>query len=235
MLPHRAGSPIASIVTAGLDTVAVRVPSHPVALEVLRVFGRPVAAPSANRSGHVSATTAAHVAADLGSTVALGVDAGRTPHGGESTIVDVSGDRPLLLRPGAVTEEAIAEVLGAPLARGGAVVGNRPTAPGQLESHYAPGLPVRLEATSPREGEAFLAFGAYAPAYDGPLLNLSPRGDLGEAAANLFAALRQLDRSGATGLAVMPIPGHGLGAAINDRLRRAAAPRPTLEQVRPAS
>lgn len=237
VLPHRPGSPITSLVTAGLDTLAVRIPSHPVALDLLRAVGRPVAAPSANRSGHVSATTAAHVAADLGASVALIVDAGPTPHGVESTILDVSGPEPLLLRPGAVTSEAIAEILGAAPRRAGPKSTTQPTAPGQLESHYAPGLSVRLEATSPREGEAFLAFGPYAPAYDGPLLNLSPRGDLTEAAANLFAALRQLDRSGASALAVMPIPEHGLGAAINDRLRRAAAPRPASaasEEGRPA-
>lgn len=228
VLPHRAGSPIASLVTAGLDTIAVRVPSHPVALDLLRATGRPVAAPSANRSGHVSATTAAHVAADLGDRVAMILDDGPTAHGIESTILDVtSGEWPVLLRPGAVTAEAIADIMGRmPTRPSQSAAGDRPSAPGQLESHYAPALPVRLAATSPREGEALLAFGPYAPAYDGPLLNLSPRGDLAEAAANLFAALRRLDRSGATGLAVMPIPEHGLGAAINDRLRRAAAPRP---------
>lgn len=232
VLPHRAGSPIASLVTAGLDTIAVRVPSHPVALDLLRATGRPIAAPSANRSGHVSATTAAHVAADLGDRVAMILDDGPTPHGIESTILDVaSGDAPRLLRPGAVTAEAIAAVIGHMPARPVPSAGDRPSSPGQLESHYAPALPVRLAATSPREGEAFLAFGPYAPAYDGPLLNLSPRGDLAEAAANLFAALRRLDRSGATGLAVMPIPEHGLGAAINDRLRRAAAPRPPSQPI----
>ncbi len=226
VLPQRPGSAIASLVTAGLDTIAVRVPAHPVALDLLRVTGRPVAAPSANRSGHVSATTAQHVAADLGESVALILDAGATPHGIESTILDVTGKRPILLRPGAITAEAIAEIVGRIPERSAEPEAHRPTAPGQLESHYAPALPVRLEATSPRDGEAFLAFGPYAPAYDGPLLNLSPRGDLAEAAANLFAALRRLDHSGARGLAVMPIPEHGLGAAINDRLRRAAAPRP---------
>lgn len=226
VLPHRAGSPVASLVTAGLDTVAVRVPSHPVALDLLTAFGRPVAAPSANRSGHVSATAAAHVVADLGESVALIIDAGPAPHGVESTILDASGPEPLLLRPGAVTSEALAEVLGRPPRPAQTASSLQPIAPGQLESHYAPGLPVRLQAASPREGEAFLAFGPYAPAYDGPLLNLSPRGDLAEAAANLFAALRRLDHSGAMRLAVMPIPEHGLGAAINDRLRRAAAPRP---------
>lgn len=225
VLPQRAGSPVADLVTAGLDTIAVRIPAHPVALDLLRATRRPVAAPSANRSGHVSATTAEHVAADLGESVALILDGGATPHGIESTILDATGEVPVLLRPGAVTAEAIAEATGRlprPAAKPDA---SRPSAPGQLESHYAPRLGVRLEATSPRAGEAFLAFGPYAPAYDGPLLNLSPRGDLAEAAANLFAALRRLDRSGAKGLAVMPIPEHGLGVAINDRLRRAAAPR----------
>lgn len=226
VLAHRAGSPITSLVTAGLDTVAVRIPSHPVARELLAAVGRPVAAPSANRSGHVSATAAAHVVTDLGASVSLIIDAGPAPHGVESTILDASGPEPLLLRPGAVTSEALAEVLGGPPRAARPPSPSQPTAPGQLESHYAPGLPVRLEAASPREGEAFLAFGPYAPAYDGPLLNLSPRGDLAEAAANLFSALRRLDHSGAARLAVMPIPEHGLGAAINDRLRRAAAPRP---------
>lgn len=231
VMPHRPTSPVASLVTAGLDTIAVRVPSHPVALDLLRAVGRPVAAPSANRSGHVSATTAGHVAADLGASVALILDAGPTPHGIESTILDIAGSEPLLLRPGAVTAEAIAAVLGAIPRPVQPIAADCPTAPGQLESHYAPGLPVRLAATSPRTGEAFLAFGPYAPAYDGPLLNLSPRGDLAEAAANLFAALRRLDKSGAAGLAVMPIPEQGLGAAINDRLRRAAAPRPVRTAV----
>jgi L-threonylcarbamoyladenylate synthase len=226
VLPARPGSPISSLVTAGLDTIAIRVPSHPIARHLLAAIGCPVAAPSANRSGHVSATTAAHVAADLGDRVAMILDAGPTAHGIESTILDVSGLQPILLRPGAVTGEALAEILGRMPQPAQMIDVSRPTAPGQLESHYAPGLPVRLAATSPREGEAFLAFGPFAPAYDGPLLNLSPRGDLAEAAAHLFAALRRLDRSGATGLAVMPIPDHGLGAAINDRLRRAAAPRP---------
>ncbi|MGE0699028.1 MAG: L-threonylcarbamoyladenylate synthase [Hyphomicrobiaceae bacterium] len=229
VLPQRPGSPIASLVTAGLDTVAVRVPSHPVARDLLRAVGRPVAAPSANRSGHVSATTAAHVAADLGASVSLIIDGGPAHLGIESTIVDVSQKVPLLLRPGAVTAEALAERLGAAPRPAAPAAADRPSAPGQLESHYAPSLPVRLEATSPREGEAFLAFGPFAPAYDGPLLNLSPRGDLVEAAANLFAALRRLDGSGARGLAVMPIPGQGLGVAINDRLRRAAAPRPARD------
>jgi len=227
VLPHRPGSPIASLVTAGLDTIAVRIPSHPTAQRLLRATGRPVAAPSANRSGHVSATTAAHVAADLGARVAMILDDGPTAHGIESTILDLTArDEPVLLRPGAVTAEAIADVTGRVPLRRGHSSNDRPSSPGQLESHYAPALSVRLAAASPREGEAFLAFGPYAPTYDGPLLNLSPRGDLAEAAANLFAALRRLDRSGAKGLAVMPIPEHGLGVAINDRLRRAAAPRP---------
>ncbi len=226
VLEARTGSDISDLVTAGLSTIAVRMPSHAVALALLRAVGRPVAAPSANRSGHVSATTAGHVAADLGEGVALIIDGGATPHGVESTIVDASGAEPVLLRPGAITAEALAAVLGRSVPTLQQTEAGRPSAPGQLESHYAPGLPVRLDAPSPRGGEAFLAFGPYAPAYDGPLLNLSTSGDLVEAAAHLFDALRRLDRSGATALAVMPIPEHGLGVAINDRLRRAAAPRP---------
>ncbi len=217
---------VCALATAGLDTVAVRIPAHPVARALLQAAEVPVAAPSANRSGHVSATTAAHVAADLGASVDLIVDGGACEAGIESTILDVTTGDLVLLRPGALTIEAIEAAVGVTPRPSGVTPDTRPTAPGQLESHYAPGLPVRLEATAPRPGEAFLAFGPFAPAYDGPLLNLSPAGDLIEAAANLFEALRRLDRSGATVLAVMPIPDIGVGRAINDRLRRAAAPRP---------
>ncbi|MFV0294886.1 MAG: L-threonylcarbamoyladenylate synthase [Hyphomicrobiaceae bacterium] len=227
VLRKATGCKVSSLATAGLETVAVRVPSHEVARALLEAAGRPVAAPSANRSGHVSATTAGHVLADLGDTIDLVLDAGPCAAGVESTIIDATGDAPVLLRPGALTVEAIEEAIGImPAAPGQADGTGRPTAPGQLLSHYAPGLPVRLDAAYPRHGEAFLAFGPYAPAYDGPLLNLSRRGDLVEAAACLFDALRRLDRSGARGVAVMSIPEHGLGRAINDRLRRAAAPRP---------
>ncbi|MEZ5853803.1 MAG: L-threonylcarbamoyladenylate synthase [Hyphomicrobiaceae bacterium] len=220
---------VCALATAGLDTVAVRVPSHPVARALLELTGVPVAAPSANRSGHVSATTAAHVAADLGDRVDLIVDGGACEAGIESTILDATSGELVLLRPGALTVEAIEAAIGfAPRSAATATSARaRPNAPGQLESHYAPGLSVRLQASAPRPGEAFLAFGPFAPAYDGPLLNLSPTGDLVEAAANLFEALRRLDHSGANGLAVMPIPDIGIGRAINDRLRRAAAPRPS--------
>lgn len=216
--PRRADSSVAELACAGLTTIALRAPSHPVARELLAAFGGPIAAPSANRSGHVSATTAAHVKADLGDAVDLVLEGGATI-GLESTIVAVSAEgQATLLRPGAITRaevEAITGPLAAP--RAGAV-----DAPGMLESHYAPRARMRLDADAPRPGESYLAFGAPAPA-DG--LTLSARGDLIEAAANLYAALRALDASGADTIAVAPIPGAGLGEAIRDRLMRAAAPR----------
>ena len=217
-------SPIADLTTAGLDTVALRVPSHPVARALIAEAGRPIAAPSANRSGHVSATTAAHVAADLGAHVSLVLDAGPAEHGLESTVLDVTGGVPVLLRPGAVTAEDIARVAGiAPLA--GAADPERPSSPGQLASHYAPRVPVRLGAASAKPDEALLAFGPDAPEHSGPTINLSPSADLREAAARLFSALRELDRPGVAAIACMPVPATGLGAAIVDRPRRAAAPR----------
>lgn len=231
VLPRRPGSELSELVTAGLDTVAIRVPSHPTAIALLRAAGRAVAAPSANRSGHVSATTAAHVAADLGASVAMILDAGPAEHGLESTILDATGSEVRLLRPGAVGVEAIAAVLGYAPLLAAAADPVQPSAPGQLESHYAPGAAVRLDATDVRAGEALLAFGPNVPAHAGQTLNLSPVGDLIEAAANLFSALRELDRPGVRGIAVMTIPEHGLGAAINDRLRRAAAPRPASSQT----
>jgi L-threonylcarbamoyladenylate synthase len=221
VLPRRADSGISDLVTAGLDTVAMRVPSHPIARELLRRAGVPVAAPSANRSGHVSPTTAAHVDADLGGQVAMILDGGPTRHGLESTVVAVDAGGATILRPGAITAEQIEAILSAPVARA-FDGGNRPQSPGQLESHYAPRARVRLDATSVAAGEALLAFGPSAPATAGPAINLSPDGDLVEAACNLFAALRALDQPGVLSIAVMPIPAHGLGEAINDRLRRAA-------------
>lgn len=221
VLKKRPDCAIAELVSAGLDTVALRVPSHPVARALIRAAGRPIAAPSANRSGHVSPTTAAHVQADLGEKVTIILDDGPCMIGVESTVVDVSSSEPALLRAGGVTREALEAVVGATLAV--QIVGaERPSSPGQLASHYAPRAAVRLEATAPRPGEAFLAFGPAAPEHNGPIINLSPRGDLIEAAANLFAALRHLDASGATTIAVAPVPDTGLGEAINDRLRRAA-------------
>jgi L-threonylcarbamoyladenylate synthase len=221
VLPRRPAAELSLLASAGLDTVAVRVPAHPVAQALLRETGRPIAAPSANWSGRVSATEPAHVAEDLGDTVALILDEGPTPVGLESTVLDLSGDTPALLRPGAVTFEALADVLG-PIALAGSA---QPKSPGMLASHYAPRLPVRLATTKARPGEALLAFGPDAPPGFAEVLWLSRSGDLAEAAANLFAMLRRLDRPSFTGIAVMPIPERGLGLAINDRLRRAAAPR----------
>ncbi|KAB2936909.1 Sua5 family C-terminal domain-containing protein, partial [Hyphomicrobium sp.] len=199
-------------------------PDHPVARALLAELGRPLAAPSANRSGRISPTQAAHVAADLGDKVAMILDGGPTAHGLESTIIDARGEVPVQLRPGAIAVETIELVLGDRVVRGD-LEPELPNAPGQLASHYAPEAQVRLEARDVRQGEALLAFGPRVPPTDGPVINLSPAGDLTEAAANLFAALRALDASGAPAIAVMPIPDRGLGEAINDRLRRAAAPR----------
>jgi L-threonylcarbamoyladenylate synthase len=229
VLPKTADCPVAALASAGLDSVAVRVPAHPVAQELLRAFGGPVVAPSANRSGHVSPTTAAHVLADLGGRIDLIVDGGATPVGLESTIVACLGEpfgEPALLRPGGVPRAAIEQVLQAPLADATAPRGQTaPRAPGMLASHYAPRTPLRLDARAAGAREALLAFGptlADGAALAVKVLNLSVRGDLIEAAANLFSHLRALDAAGAETIAVMPIPHHGLGEAINDRLRRAA-------------
>ncbi|MBW4093472.1 MAG: threonylcarbamoyl-AMP synthase [Proteobacteria bacterium] len=225
VLPRRAGSLVAPLTGAGLDTLAVRVPAPAVVRALLAAVGRPVAAPSANRSGQVSPTTAAHVAEGLGGRIAAVLDSGPCAVGVESTVVDLSGDRPRLLRPGGVPLEALVAAigpvaLGAPPADAGVL-----RAPGQLASHYAPGLPVRLDAATVAVDEALLAFG---PPLEGAtaVFNLSPGGNLAEAAARLFAGLRWLDaQARVQGIAVMPIPEAGLGRAINDRLRRAAAPR----------
>jgi L-threonylcarbamoyladenylate synthase len=221
VLARRPEAAIADLVAAGLDTVAVRVPDHPIARSLLAAAGLPLAAPSANRSGHVSPTRAEHVLADLGDALALILDGGPTAHGLESTVLDATGDPIALLRPGAVAADVIEAVLGEPLVRP-AQSDVRPRSPGQLATHYAPATPLRLDVASAGPGEALLAFGP-APPHDGPVINLSPTGDLIEAAANLFAALRALDKTGAATIAVMPIPATGLGEAINDRLRRAAA------------
>jgi L-threonylcarbamoyladenylate synthase len=225
VLPRRPGSAIADLAVAGLPTVAVRVPAHPVARALLAAFGGPLAAPSANRSGHVSATTAQHVAADIGSAVAVIIDAGPAPIGLESTIVGLDGLHPTLLRAGGVNRIAIEAVLCLRLAMP-EIDPAAPLAPGMLASHYAPSASLRLDATFVQPGEALLAFGPL-PKDAGnavAIANLSESGDLTEAAANLFAALRALDGK-AKVIAVAPIPNEGLGEAINDRLRRAAAPR----------
>ncbi|MBS0537643.1 MAG: threonylcarbamoyl-AMP synthase [Proteobacteria bacterium] len=228
VLPRAKGSAIALLTTAGLDTVAIRAPSHPVAQALIRAAGRPIAAPSANRSGAVSPTEAAHVHESLGDRVPLILDGGPCLVGVESTVLDLSGNRATLLRPGGATREAIEAVIG-PISVSDALPAGDSArkSPGQLASHYAPSRPVRLEATSVGADEGLLALGPHP--LPGAMLtyNLSPTGDLGEAAANLFARMRALDRPGIGRIAVMPIPETGLGLAINDRLRRAAADDPT--------
>ncbi|WP_424968209.1 MULTISPECIES: L-threonylcarbamoyladenylate synthase [unclassified Dinoroseobacter] len=222
VLPLRAGAGISPLVTAGLETLAVRVPAHPVARRLLQVFGGPVAAPSANPSGQVSPTRADHVLQGLDGRIDAVVDGGACPVGVESTILSVLGEGPRLLRPGGVTSEALEEALGQAVPLGGPA-GPQPTAPGQLASHYAPEAAVRLNARAAEPGEVWLGFG---PDSAGALLSLSETGDLDEAAAGLFHALRAMDALAAgRRIAVAPIPETGLGRAINDRLRRAAAPR----------
>jgi L-threonylcarbamoyladenylate synthase len=218
------GCPVADLATAGLETIAVRIPGHDLARAILAAAGVPIAAPSANRFGRISPTHAAHVAEELGDACALIVDGGPTGVGLESTVVDATGAQPVLLRPGAITRDDIARVTKRPV-NVHLDEDEAPTAPGQLRSHYAPRARVRLVTNTVGLGEGLLAFGPDVPGHDGPMINLSPRGDLREAAVNLFAALRSLDSTGIRTIAVMPIPDVGLGEAINDRLRRASAPR----------
>jgi L-threonylcarbamoyladenylate synthase len=225
---------LSDLVSAGLPSIAIRVPSHPVAQKLLRAAGCPVAAPSANRSGHVSATSAAHVVADFSVALpgapdlAMILDDGPCHLGIESTIVDARSGTLTLLRPGAIPLEALADIAGTtinePMLRMETSRKAR-TSPGQLESHYAPSKRVCLNVTEPKPDQALLAFGPLPGPHTGPLYNLSTTGDLLEAAANLFEGLRQLDATQADTIAVMPIPQNGLGHAINDRLQRAAAPR----------
>ncbi|MBR1146223.1 L-threonylcarbamoyladenylate synthase [Bradyrhizobium sp. AUGA SZCCT0431] len=230
VLPKTEQCAVADLATAGLETVAIRIPAHPVARDILRVFGRPVVAPSANLSGHVSPTTAAHVQSDLEGRIDLIVDGGAVAVGVESTIVGIF-DEPMLLRPGGLPRADIERVLGRALEQPPADAESdsaQPLAPGMLASHYAPRTRVRLGAIQIEPGEALLAFGSDAVSgidAAAAVMNLSVRGDLSEAAANLFGYLRALDSKAAQTIAVMPIPNDGLGEAINDRLRRAAVGR----------
>ena len=224
VLPRRADCKVSLLASAGLDTLAVRVPGHPLAQGLLRAVGRPIAAPSANRSGRVSPTLAEHVRSELGDRVALVLDGGPCRVGIESTVLDLSREPAVLLRPGGLPQEALEGVLGRVAAAPNVEDSVARASPGMLASHYAPSLPVRLDVLEPAPGEAWLGFGPIGGARQ-PDLQLSETAALIEAAARLFAALRSLDRPGFTGIAVMPIPETGLGAAINDRLRRAAAPR----------
>ncbi|MGA7811300.1 L-threonylcarbamoyladenylate synthase, partial [Bradyrhizobium sp.] len=230
VLPKTADCPVAELATAGLETVAIRVPAHPVARALLEAFGRPVVAPSANLSGHVSPTTAAHVESDLAGRIELIIDGGSVAVGVESTIIGCF-EAAMLLRPGGVPREAIERVLGRPLSYPPGDAENdtaQPLAPGMMAAHYAPRTAVRLNADHVATGEALLAFGpAMLPGAEtaAATMNLSAGGDLNEAAANLFGYLRALDASALRAIAVMPIPNDGLGEAINDRLRRAAIGR----------
>jgi L-threonylcarbamoyladenylate synthase len=230
VLPKTDICAVADLATAGLDTIAIRIPAHPVARDILRGLGRPVVAPSANLSGHVSPTTAAHVHSDLDGRIDLIVDGGAVAVGVESTIVGIF-DEPMLLRPGGLPRADVERVLGRALRQLPADAesdSGQPLAPGMLASHYAPSTRVRLGAISIEPGEALLAFGSDAVSgidAAAAVMNLSARGDLAEAAANLFGHLRALDAKATRSIAVMPIPDDGLGEAINDRLRRAAVGR----------
>ena len=230
VVPRQPNGQVCDLACAGLASIGLRLPSHPIARYLIEKAGRPIAAPSANRSGHISPTTPDHVWDDLNTRIDAVLEGFASPVGVESTIIACLDDQPVILRHGGITREMIADCLGHAIAEPDQTRDNdKPLAPGMLDSHYAPNAKVRLGADSISTGEAVLLFGPHKP--DGmdeatPRLNLSPRGDLTEAAANLYAYLRRLDRPDITGIAVMPIPDHDLGAAINDRLRRAAAPRP---------
>lgn len=221
VMKRKAGCAVSYLVSAGLDSVAVRLPSHPFARALIEAAGVPVAAPSANISGTVSPTTAGHVLQGLGGRISMLIDGGACPVGVESTVLDVRGDRPVLLRAGGLTVEEIETETG----KGSVLFPDSdpalPRSPGQLSSHYAPSIPVRLNADKAEEGEALLGFGKVENA----VLNLSPSGDLNEAAAHLFAYMRELDRMEFKAIAVSPVPMNDLGLAINDRLKRAAYPR----------
>ena len=221
VVPRPEATPIADAVSAGLPTLAIRVPGHPVARRLLHATGRPIAAPSANPSGRVSPTRPDHVDPAIVAGVAMVVDAGPCERGLESTVIDTTGPIPRLLRPGTITAADVRDVLGLDVAV--AEPGDRPAAPGMLLRHYAPATPLRLNVTTPNPDEAFLAFGPTTANPDQPTRNLSPSGDLREAAANLYHCLHTLDRAACRAIAVAPIPDTGLGEVINERLARAAA------------
>lgn len=235
ILPRGKDTDISLLCSAGLPTLAVRCPSHPVARQLIKELGKPIAAPSANASGNLSPTTPQHVLQSLGDKAGLILAGGKSGVGLESTVVDMTGDIPVLLRPGAVTLEDLQRSVGKVLVELEAV-NDKPKSPGQLLKHYAPKTPMRLKAVDVKPGEALLAFGslrfmgvqgggAAKDLPDNMRLNLSESGDLNEAAANLFAMLHALDAGGFKGIAVMDIPETGLGLAINDRLKRAAGAR----------
>ncbi|MDA0785100.1 MAG: L-threonylcarbamoyladenylate synthase [Proteobacteria bacterium] len=223
VLPRRADSGLSLLVSAGLDTVALRAPAHPLAQDLLTRFGGPIAAPSANRAGEVSPTTAAHVLESLGDAPDLIVDGGACMVGLESTVVDLCGDRPAILRHGAVTREQLERMLGSVDDASVPESGQAPRSPGQIAKHYAPSLPLRINATDPGPDEAFIAFGEPGGKNAAVIRSLSPSGNVIEAAARLFALLRELDRPEFTAIVVAPVPETGIGRAVNDRLRRAAA------------
>ena len=223
VLKRRAGCPISKLASAGLETLAIRVPAHPIAQQLLAACALPLAAPSANLSGCVTATSAQHVAADFAGKDVTILEAGPTTIGLESTVIDITHDTPQLLRPGSITHHQLEATLGTPVMRMG---DNNisPASPGMLTSHYAPKAKLRLNATHVEDEEALLAFGK---PLEGAVttINLSEQGDIAEASSHLFAALRDMDAKGATHIAVMPIPNEGIGEALNDRLQRAAAPK----------
>lgn len=228
VLPKRDDSTVSQLTTAGLPSIAVRVPAHDMARALLRAVGRPIAAPSANRSGRISPTTAAHVAASLGNAIGMILDGGPCGVGLESTVIDLTTDQVVMLRPGGITRDQVAEVLGCDVVMA-ETDDNAPKSPGMLTSHYAPGLPVRLNADAPDQKkyghEILLAFGDCVTKGFDKVLWLSKTGDDREAAANLFAKLHEADQPRFDGIAIAPIPDTGLGLAINDRMKRASAPR----------
>ena len=228
VLPRQKDSTVCELVTAGLPSIAVRVPAHPMARELLRSVVPPVAAPSANRSGRISPTTAGHVAHSLGDAIGMILDGGPCGVGLESTVIDLTTDRVVMLRPGGITMDQVAEILGTDVVMA-ETDDTAPKSPGMLTSHYAPGLPVRLDATAPDTAkygnEVLLAFGDCVTKGFDAVLWLSKSGDDREAAANLFAKLHEADQKRFDGIAIAPIPQSGLGLAINDRMKRAAAPR----------